>query len=97
MHPPVADADPAAAAWLCWRDDDDWGAPFIPLLEMIEIESNNKRFIEPEILAETVITLDGNNTANTVSTMRTSFCTNCGAALYNDANFCDKCGTRILR
>ncbi|MGE4508149.1 MAG: hypothetical protein AB7D16_05910 [Eubacteriaceae bacterium] len=55
-HPPVKTADYDAASWLCWRDDDDWGDnPFMPLLEMIEIEKDTDRFIEPEILEETVL------------------------------------------
>ncbi len=31
LHQPVTEADPAAAAWICWRDDDEWGDPFAPL------------------------------------------------------------------
>lgn len=52
-HPILTSADPVAAAWLCWRDDDEWDDPLMPLTEMIETERRNQRLIEPEILAET--------------------------------------------
>ncbi len=54
-HPPVTAADYDAAAWICWRDDDDWGDPFAPLTDMIAQELNTDRFIEPEVLEETVL------------------------------------------
>lgn len=55
-HPPVADADYKAAAWICWRDDDDWGDAET-LLDMVNGELETERFIEPEVLEETKITV----------------------------------------
>ena len=55
MCPPVAAADYDAAAWICWRDHDDWGDPFAPLSDMIAEELNTERFLEPEVLEETVL------------------------------------------
>jgi hypothetical protein len=55
LHPPVAAADYSAASWICWRDDDEWDDPFAPLTEMIEEELNTERFLEPEVVEETVL------------------------------------------
>ncbi len=52
-NPPQLDEDETAAAWLCWRDDDDWGDPFLTLTEMVAHEAGAKRLLEPEILAAT--------------------------------------------
>ncbi len=54
LHPPVGAPDYDAAAWLCWRDDDDWGdQPGLSLAAMVALEKDTERFIEPEILDET--------------------------------------------
>lgn len=98
LYPPVIAADPAAASWLCWRDDDDWGDPYAPLAEMIESESGTERYIEPEILEETVLPeLPRTDlpAAATAGTGKPKFCSECGAALYPDSLFCEKCGCPI--
>lgn len=44
-----------AAGWVCWEQDEDWEAGE-SLEEMVEAERNgDQRFIEDEILAETVL------------------------------------------
>lgn len=55
LHPVVSEADFAAASWICWRDDDDWGDASASLVDMVNEESGTERFIEPEVLEETVI------------------------------------------
>jgi hypothetical protein len=35
--------------------DDEWDDPFAPLTEMIEEELNTERFLEPEVVEETVL------------------------------------------
>ncbi len=99
LHPAVADADPVAASWLCWRDDDDWDDPILPLINMVETEQRNKRFIEPEILYETTLTPDNNYNKDIKSVPvrnRPKFCVNCGATLSNDGNFCVNCGIQVM-
>lgn len=54
QHPVVADADYAAASWICWRDDDDWGDAST-LVDMVNAELHTERFIEPDVLEETKI------------------------------------------
>lgn len=54
-YPQVTSADEKAAAWMCWRDDDEWEEPFASLETMIESELDCQRFIEPEILEETIL------------------------------------------
>lgn len=51
--PPVIDPDRTAASWICWRDDDEWTDPLMPLAAMIEEEKANERYIDPEVLEET--------------------------------------------
>lgn len=95
-HPAVAAADYTAAAWLCWRDDDEWEDPFAPLADMIEAESGVERFIEPEILEETILlNLPSDNNAASSSKPAPKFCVKCGAAVYPDSSFCDHCGTQV--
>lgn len=54
QHPTIGAPDYDAAAWLCWRDDDDWGDdPHLSLVDMVALEGDTERFIEPEILEET--------------------------------------------
>lgn len=55
QHPVVLEADFAAASWICWRDDDDWGDASATLVDMVRDELETERFIEPEVLEETVI------------------------------------------
>jgi len=90
LRPPVAAADYDAASWICWRDDDDWGDPFAPLSDMIAEEANTERFLEPEVLEETVLP-----DADAKEPVVPGFCVRCGAKLYPDSRFCEICGARI--
>ena len=56
QHPVVLEGDFAAASWICWRDDDEWGDAFATLTDMVHEELETERFIEPEVLEETEIT-----------------------------------------
>ncbi len=102
-HPPVAAADPAAASWICWRDDDEWENPFAPLVDMVRAETGSNRFLEPEVLDETVLTVISNDPAAPAGSTRASsgeavrpkFCTSCGAPIPLGGSFCGNCGTRI--
>ncbi|MHC1693914.1 MAG: zinc ribbon domain-containing protein [Eubacteriales bacterium] len=99
-YPAVAAADEKAAAWICWRDDDDWDDPFLPLSEMVKNELNMRRYIEPEVLSETELAGTPNvpepaAAPVTVKENKRSLCSCCGAALNPDAKFCGKCGTRV--
>ncbi len=81
-HPPVADAEYKAAAWICWRDDDDWGDAET-LLDMVNGELETERFIEPEVLKETKITVAHEHGIPPVppkpaAPLRPKFCRNCG-------------------
>jgi hypothetical protein len=105
LHPPVAPPDRAAAAWICWRDDDEWGEPFAPLADMIREETGTKRYIEPEVLEETRLTGTPDDPAAPDSVPPASpgaaedwpkFCGNCGAALRPGSHFCGSCGARIV-
>ncbi len=54
-HPTEKGPSPEAAGWLCWEQDEDWEAGE-SLEEMVEAERNgSERFIEDEIIAETVL------------------------------------------
>lgn len=54
-HPTEKGPSREAAGWLCWEQDEDWEAGD-SLEEMVEAERNgSERFIEEEILAETVL------------------------------------------
>ena len=96
-HPPVRAEDYAAAAWLCWRDDDDWGdAPGMSLTAMVAREKETERFIEPEVLAET--RLAGVREApllqpEALTDHDLHCCQQCGTALIPDGNFCPHCGS----
>ncbi|MEO1814522.1 MAG: hypothetical protein ABGU93_02880 [Acetobacterium sp.] len=96
-HPPVRAADYAAAAWLCWRDDDDWGdAPGMSLAAMVAREKETERFIEPEVLAETH--LAGVREAPLLQPAAVAddgpkCCQHCGAALIPEGKFCPQCGS----
>lgn len=97
LRPPVTAADYVAAAWICWRDDDDWGDPFAPLSDMIAEELNTERFLEPEVLEETVLP-DAPSRTTDVHTQQPAipaFCVRCGAKLYSDSRFCESCGAQI--
>lgn len=99
-HPAVAEADYAAAAWICWRDDDDWGDAET-LLDMVNEGLNTERFIEPEVLKETEITVAHEYSIPPVppkpaAPSRPKFCRNCGESLPSDGNFCENCGNSIL-
>lgn len=98
QHPIVGAEDYVAASWICWRDDDDWGDPQMTLSEMIDLELDTERFLEPEVLAETRLagvrdTLVSE--ASAASIERSKFCPKCGMMLLSDGNFCSGCGTRI--
>lgn len=56
-NPLVAEPDMEAAVWLCWRDDDEWGDPQMPLAVMVEAEKNTERFIDPDVLEETRLSI----------------------------------------
>lgn len=56
-HPVVVEPDTQAAIWLCWRDDDDWGDPYRPLSDMIADEALEERYIDPDVLEETRLTV----------------------------------------
>lgn len=56
LHPVVIDEDYAAASWICWRDDDEWNDASASLSDMVQEELDTERFLEPEVLEETVIT-----------------------------------------
>ena len=94
-HPPVAAADPAAASWICWRDDDEWENPFAPLVDMVRAETGSSRFLEPEVLDETVLTVisndpaapAGSTPASSGEAVRPKFCTSCGAPILRGAAF----------
>jgi hypothetical protein len=54
-HPTEKGPSLDAAGWLCWEQDEDWEAGE-SLEEMVEAERNGaERFIEDEILADTVL------------------------------------------
>ena len=55
QHPAFAEADEAAAAWICWSEDDEWIDPYMPLSEMIQIEQGTDRFLEQEVIEETIL------------------------------------------
>lgn len=99
QHPMVRAADYVAAAWLCWRDDDDWGDdPAMSLTDMIDLEMDTERFIEPDVLAETILigvreALVSQESAKIDDTPK--FCHNCGKAIPAAGNFCSHCGTPI--
>ena len=97
LHPPVAGPDRAAAAWICWRDDDEWDDPFAPLSDMIREEMGTERFIEPEVLEETVLAVvpEPAPAPPGATAGRPKFCAACGAALPPDCHFCGHCGARI--
>lgn len=93
QHPLVGAEDYQAAAWICWRDDDDWGDPLMPLTEMIALELDTERFIEPEVLEET--RLAGVRDVPAPEIERPTGCPKCGNTLPPDSNFCPDCGTQI--
>lgn len=106
LHPVVVEADFAAASWICWRDDDDWGDALASLTDMVNDELGTERFIEPEVLEETEITgvvesspLVAPVTNPVISPSsppdRPKFCSKCGELLPPDGNFCENCGNRI--
>jgi hypothetical protein len=99
QHPPIGAPDYDAAAWLCWRDDDDWGDdPNLSLVEMVALEGDTERFIEPEILEETRLAGVRDGVVPDVPATapeRPAFCRQCGTALAADDNFCPECGRRV--
>ena len=96
-HPLNVAADFDAASWICWRDDDEWTDPYAPLSDMIAEELETERFLEPEVVEETVLPesyrsapgLDSEEAA------KPKFCVNCGAKLYPDSRFCEVCGEKV--
>ena len=104
-NPPVAAADPEAAAWICWRDDDEWDEPLAPLSDMVRDEAGMNRYIEPEILEETVLPVMPDYAAApggappappAPASVRPNFCAECGAPLTSEGIFCGSCGARIM-
>jgi len=104
QHPIELGADEKAVAWMCWRDDDEWDDDFGPLLDMIEAELKVKRYIDSDVLEETILKnvtktlkLKVNTTKVPLEKVfaRPSFCASCGESLEEDENFCTNCGARI--
>ncbi len=101
-HPAVAEADYTAAAWICWRDDDNWGDAET-LIDMVNEELDTERFIEPEVLEETEITVTHEYNIppappkpEPTAPSRPKFCGNCGESLPSDGSFCGNCGNSIF-
>lgn len=84
-HPLTPEANESAAAWMCWRDDDEWEDITLPLESMVNIELEMKRYLEKEVLNDTVIDVD----------LLIKFCKNCGNEISTDERFCGKCGNKI--
>jgi hypothetical protein len=89
---------------MCWRDDDEWEEPFIPLNDMIQKELGVKRFIDPDVLEDTIL----KNVAKTAQRSdsliqvamdetieRPNFCSQCGQRLGIEGGFCHNCGAQI--
>ncbi len=98
-HPLNKDADFDAASWLCWRDDAEWGDPYASLTEMIDEELNTERFLEPEVVEETVILTAPDSSPRlqmTAAPPPPNFCEKCGAKLYPDSRFCENCGAKVI-
>ncbi|MEA4807623.1 zinc ribbon domain-containing protein [Acetobacterium wieringae] len=97
QHPAIGAPDYDAAAWLCWRDDDDWGDdPNLSLVEMVALEGETERFIEPEIFEETRLPgVRDHAVPEAPVPQRSAFCPQCGTALGPDHHFCPECGRRI--
>ncbi len=104
-YPPVIAADPAAVVWMCWRDDEDWEDITMPLNEMVNLELKGARYIDEDVLEETVLderTIDRLAVEDAViyihleASERPKFCIKCGASLPTDGNFCKNCGTRYM-
>ena len=98
QHPAFAKADYAAASWICWRDDDDWGDAST-LMDMVNAELDTERFIDPDVLEETEITVVPENSiplTQPTSAFRPKFCRKCGELLPPDGSFCENCGNNIL-
>ncbi len=97
QQPAIIPEDEAAASWICWRDDDEWEDPLMPLTEMITSELKLKRYLEPEVLEETVLTKNPEAVQAAPSHIsgRPKFCASCGAALSQYGDFCGYCGNHI--
>lgn len=54
QHPTVIDADKSVAAWMCWRDDEEWEDPYASLRVMIQEEIGVDRFVE-DVIEDTVL------------------------------------------
>lgn len=99
-HPVERKEDIDAAIWMCWRDDDDWGDYFMPLADMIEGEKDIDRFIDPDILAETMLRIMPKEAVELPVEEesfkeKTKFCSDCGASLRPDSKFCEDCGAKV--
>ncbi len=97
-YPVIIQADPVAASWLCWRDDDEWEDPLLPIINMVEEEMQTERFIEPEILEETELMEDSiqkNLSVSDQTENKPKFCVKCGSSLRFGINFCENCGNQI--
>jgi len=104
QYPSQMQADEKALAWMCWRDDDEWDDDFEPLLSMIEAELKVKRYIDEDVLEDTILKnvadtailkVNSKESSKVQESLRPKFCSNCGHELSVDGNFCGKCGTRI--
>lgn len=54
QYPPVIEADSTAAAWICWRDDDEWEDRYMSLPDMVTSELQVKRFVE-DVIEDTIL------------------------------------------
>lgn len=104
-HPPIVAADPIAAAWICWRDDDEWEDRYMSLEDMIKSESKENRFIEDYILEETIldeasikIKIIENTTSKIkkIEIVRPKYCNKCGTSLPLKGSYCGNCGNKFI-
>ena len=95
LNPLVPGPDFDAASWICWQEDDDWGDPFAPLKEMVDLELQTERFLEQETVDKTLIDETLVKAWEEV-TDKHKFCSSCGAKLDLDSNFCSECGSKVI-
>lgn len=97
-HPLNVAADYDAASWICWRDDDEWTDPYATLSDMIAEELDTERFLEPEVVEETVLpesSVRAPDGPESEEPAKPKFCAACGAKLQPDSRFCEVCGEKV--
>jgi uncharacterized OB-fold protein len=57
---------------------------------MIAEELNTERFLEPEVLEQTMLP-----DADAKESIIPNFCVRCGGKLFPDSRFCESCGAQI--